>query len=78
MRDLSNQPAFPVPSGAITSGVSRRDWFAAMALQGVVSKGLEVMGDRVVTEQERHLMMARRAFSLADAMLEAGKLEEVM
>jgi hypothetical protein len=43
-----------------------------MALQGLVAKGLEVMGDRVVSEAERNLMMARRAYGLADAMLTVG------
>lgn len=77
MPNPSSQPAFPVPSNAVTMGVTRRDWFAAMALQGVVSKGLDVIGDRVVSEQERYLMMARKAYALADAMVEAGKQEEV-
>jgi hypothetical protein len=43
-----------------------------MALQGIVAKGLDVIGDRLVTESERNVMMARRAFALADAMLAAS------
>ena len=65
-------PAFPVPPSAASPGVTRRDWFAAMALQGVVAKGLDVIGDRVVSEDERNLMMARRAYALADSMLQAS------
>jgi hypothetical protein len=68
-------PAFPVPSAAIAMGVSRRDWFAAMALQGIVIKGLEVMSDRVVTIFERDLIMAQRAYALADAMVMASDPE---
>jgi hypothetical protein len=44
-----------------------------MALQGVVAKGLDVIGDRMVTESERNVLMARRAYALADAMLIAGQ-----
>lgn len=69
MSEAAKTPAFPVPSGAMTPGVDRRDWFAAMALQGVVAKGLEVMGDRVLSDQDRFEMLAQRAYDLADAML---------
>lgn len=63
--------AFPVPPAATSRGVTQRDWFAAAAMQGVVTKGLEVIGDRVVSEKDRYLLMARRAYAIADAMLQA-------
>ena len=66
---LGDRPAFPVTASAVENGVSLRDWFAAMALQGVVAKGLDVIDDRMVSELERNEMMARRAYALADAML---------
>ncbi|MCA9168611.1 MAG: hypothetical protein KDB23_13140 [Planctomycetales bacterium] len=69
MPTAADRAAFPLPANATQQGVTVRDWFAAMALQGLVAKGLEVMGDRVVSEQERNLIMARRAYALADAML---------
>ena len=69
MLNFGDRPAFPVPSNASQQGVSVRDWLAAIALQGVVTKGLDVIGDRVVTEKERNLMLARHAYGLADAML---------
>lgn len=72
MSAAANRPAFPVPSASIAQGVTARDWFAAMALSGVVAKGLDVIGDRVVSETERNMMMARRAYALADAMLVAA------
>ncbi len=72
MSALGDRPAFPVTASAIEHGVTVRDWLAAMALQGVVSKGLDVIGDRMVSESERNMMMARRAYALADAMLAAA------
>jgi hypothetical protein len=72
MSTLGDRPAFPVPSTAVQSGISLRDWMATMALQGVVAKGLDVIGDRVVSESERNLLIARRAYALADAMLQVA------
>ena len=71
MQDLSTSPAFPVPSDATHTGVTVRDWFAAIALQGIAAKGLEVFGDRVITEDEKNQIMATRAYKLADAMVTA-------
>lgn len=73
MQDQGNSPAFPVPSSSMAKGVSYRDWLATAALQGIVAKGLDVIGDRVVSETERNLIMARKAYGLADAMLQAGQ-----
>ena len=78
MSDLGNLPAFPVPTGAIEQGVSRRDWFAIQALQGVVSKGLEVTGDRVLSEEDRSMLLARRAYGIADAMLQISSEGETV
>lgn len=72
MQDLANSPAFPVPSASMAKGVSYRDWLATAALQGIVAKGLDVIGDRVVSEAERNLIMARKAYGLADAMLQVA------
>lgn len=46
-----------------------RDWFAAMAMQGLVAKGLEVRGDRVLSDDEKATEMATRAYRLANAMI---------
>lgn len=64
-----NQPVYPVPQGAMQIGITRRDWLAAMALPGVITQGTGVIGDRVVTEAERNMMLAQRAYDMADAML---------
>ena len=71
--DVSQLPAFPVPHGA-EGGVAFRDWLAATALNGLASKGLEVKADRAMTQHEKNLEMAKQAYALADAMLEARTL----
>ncbi len=73
MQDPSLLPAFPVPADAAHTGVTCRDWFAAVALQGLAAKGLEVFGDRVITEDEKNQIMATRAYAVADAMIAAGE-----
>lgn len=73
MQDPSLRPAFPVPSDATHAGVSCRDWFAAVALQGIAARGLEVFGDRVISEDEKNTIMATRAYAMADAMIAVGQ-----
>ena len=71
-------PAFPVPDvpyqkwgGGETfhqpakPGMSLRDWFAGMALQGVVANPARSVEANVTRD-------AKAAYLLADAMLEAG------
>jgi hypothetical protein len=77
MSTFGERPAFPVQATSLEHGITIRDWFAAMALQGVVAKGLDVIGDRVVSEQDRNLMLARRAYGLADAMLSLAEARDV-
>ncbi len=71
----SDRPAFPVAASSVEKGVTVREWLASSAMQGIVANGLEVMGDRVVTESERFDIMARRAYALADAMVRVGNEE---
>lgn len=63
-------PAFPGGDGKFAcgpyyeTGMSLRDWFAGMALQGLISRnvnGIEVNGRRVKLEEA--------AYMVADAML---------
>ena len=63
------ESAFPVISGAESSGLSIRDWMATAALQGLAAKGLEIQADRAMTQKEKDLAMAMQAYRLADAML---------
>ncbi len=67
--EFGRLPVFPLPTGIQAVGVTQRDWVATLALQGVAAKGLEVQADRAMTQVERDLEMARRAYALADAML---------
>lgn len=71
-------PAFPMPGyldeeGSRVWGISKRDWFAAQALNGILAHpdygrdGEE--GDFLHSEGPRRA--AQWAYSLADAMLEA-------
>ena len=69
MTNDGNQPAFPVPTSSLHQGVSKRDWLAAMALQGLLAKGIEVRGDRAYSPEERDQLFANKAYGLADAML---------
>jgi hypothetical protein len=66
-----NAPVFPVPVGATGVGISYYDWLAAVALQALTTRGLEVKADRAMTDEERDFELATRAYRMADAMLRA-------
>ena len=69
INEFGRLPVFPLPTGIQAVGVTQRDWLATLALQGMAAKGLEVQADRAMSQVERDLEMARRAYGLADAML---------
>ena len=75
--EISTLPAFPVPENAQSDGIAARDWFACVALQGLVARGLEIRGDRVMTEVEKANEFATRAYRMADAMLRIRETEVV-
>ena len=56
-------PAFPIDWGDYSKGMTLRDYFAAKALQGFISRG-----DKYDSEFD-----AARAYAFADAMLKARK-----
>jgi hypothetical protein len=64
-------PAYPVPAGSTNTGISYYDWIAAIALQALTTKGMDVKADRAMTDEERDLELATRAYGLADAMVRA-------
>ena len=64
-----NKPVFPVPAGTPHAGIAYRDWLAAMAMQGLASRELQVNADRALTMKEKDEQLAARAYALADAML---------
>jgi len=60
---------FPAPAGTASPGIALRDWLAALAMQGFVTRGLEVKADRFMSEEEKDDEIATRAYRMADAML---------
>ena len=68
--DLS-APAFPVPVGAKSTGITLCDWLAAMAMQAFVTHGMKVKADRAMTEEEMDDELAERAYRMARSMLRA-------
>ena len=60
-------PAFPNPKFNNESGMTLRDYFAAMAMQGMCSS------DAHCVDGWAHSDIAVQAYQIADAMLEARK-----
>lgn len=50
----------------VTGGMTLRDWFAGMALQGALASPLDVAGDHY---QEKRDEVCRVSYDYADAML---------
>ena len=69
VEEFGTNPAYPVAPGAHLTGASLRDWLALGALQGLAAKGLDVNANRAMSQEDRDLEMATRAYGLADAML---------
>lgn len=65
-RNTSRDP-FATPRRVQFEGLTKREWFAGMALQGALAGGAFDRADR------RHDMLAQQAFMFADAMLAASK-----
>jgi hypothetical protein len=59
-------PAFPVPSLAVGSGMTLRDYFAAAALQGIISDA-----SISASYKEEGELVSRSAYYFADSMLKA-------
>ena len=59
MSEEEDGPAFPCPNYTRNDGLTKRDWFAGMALQGLLSR----------PEAHLDLTYAERAYEMADAML---------
>ena len=49
-------------------GMSLRDWFAGMALQGILAANAQM--DETVTDRNVDYVVAREAYASADAMLQ--------
>ena len=74
--ELENIPAFPCaafgPSDGLIhqTGMTIRDWFAGMALQGIISSPANILKQGVKADYSQK-DIAWMAFLLADAMLKA-------
>ncbi len=71
---IGGGPAFPVngPNGD-HPGMTIRDWFAGMALDGVVER---CHNDTLNQGQRHEEMFAEKAYRIADAMLAARERKE--
>lgn len=66
---MTDQPAFPLPAMRLEDGrgypaqpgLTKREWFAGMALQGQLATG------------EAALLVVKCAYSIADSMIAASK-----
>lgn len=68
-----NEPAFPLNlgSGDYHSGLSKREYFAAMAMQGIISKNPFAMGERRSELRDITTRIANGAVQYADALIAA-------
>ena len=62
-----NEPAFPTQHGMIMQGMTLRDYFAAKAMQGLVTSRHTDYENGWYAED----MLAESAYKMADAMLKA-------
>ena len=72
-------PAFPHwdgPGGKCISGVTKREYFAAMALQGMLDNDADVDPEFIGVLGKWGDVVAKRAYHYADAMIRAGKGEK--
>jgi len=67
--ELSVVPAFPVTAGnhVFATGMTLRDWYAGKAMEA------ELVAWGASSTEGHEYNIARRAFAMADAMLEARK-----
>ena len=68
--------AYPVPVGSRHPGITVYDWLAAVAMQGLITHGMEIRADRAMSEDDKDNEIARRAYKIADAMLRARSQKE--
>lgn len=62
----NNAPAFPVPDSYIHKGITVRQWFAGMALTGLINPHTGYLPSTMETISEE-------AFKIADTMIKQSK-----
>lgn len=65
---ISGDRAFPVMRGSIDAGMLLRDWFAGMAMQGILCANVSVHG---MTEENVDRIVSEQSYALADEMIKA-------
>ena len=63
-------PAFPAPEGSLYAGMTLRQWYAGMALQGLLASETESYDYPKTSTMTRYQRAAGEAFCMADAMLQ--------
>ncbi len=56
-------------SATLVGGLTKREWFAGMALQGILASGPVLSGNVI----DHTLGISKASFALADAILKAGE-----
>lgn len=78
MKDMSRS-AFPLPDGALVEGregMSLRDWFAGMAVQGMMTNVCGILGEQFspYAKGPCNAEITARAYAVADAMLKTREI----
>ncbi len=80
LKQTSEEAAAGAPTWADVSypGITRRDWLAGLAMQGVIGKDLEFQRLLIKANPEKQLhdLTAKCAYNLADAMIQQGRKGE--
>lgn len=75
MSDPYNEPAFPIRGALVDhqfTGLTLRDYFAAKAMQALLSSSNDVESRRFLQKSEDpYAVFTERAYLMADAMLKA-------
>ena len=66
-------PSFDINSGAVRTGMTLRDYFAAKAMQGILPQYQNVFDDETGGDDDPSFpeLLAKDAYTMADAMLKA-------
>ena len=59
---IITRPAFPIPDNALADGLTKREWFAGLVMQGFTAHAPNGMSLSVIAET---------AVTIADALIEA-------
>lgn len=69
---ITDQDDNAFPSGTIANGLSKREYFAAMAMQGLLSNP-----DHRSDSRSCHEQIAKKALSMADELIKSLNEQEI-